>query len=104
MQFLLSKPLEIEGESQIEEQFEVPDASTSQVLPSNNNKDNINKIAEELCHSMREQRPTKWARGLNYDKEINLAMWLTEFNAFKNELDDDPSSFSEAMSCVDWKL
>ena len=31
MQFLLSKPLEIEGESQIEEQFEVPDASTSQV-------------------------------------------------------------------------
>ena len=54
MQFLLSKPSEIEGESQIEEQFEVPDASTSQVPPSDNNKDNINKIVKELHHFIRE--------------------------------------------------
>ena len=31
-------------------------------------------------------------------------MWLTEFNAFKNELDDNPLLFSKAMSHPNWKL
>ena len=100
----MSKPSEIEGEMQIDEQFATPEASTSQDPPSINNKEDINETVEELCHSIREWRPTKWSRGLNFNEEINIAIWLTEFNTFKNELDDDPLLFSEAMSYPDWKL
>ena len=100
----MSKPSEIKGEMQIDKQFATPEASTSQDPLSVNDKENIDKTVEELHHSMREWRPTKWSRGLNFDEEINITIWLTEFNTFKNELDNDPSSFSEAMSHPDWKL
>ena len=50
----MSKPSEIEGEMQIDEQFATPEASTSQDPPSINNKEDINETVEELCHSIRE--------------------------------------------------
>ena len=41
---------------------------------------------------------TKRARGLNYDEETNMSIYLSEFNEFANHLLDDPLTFNEAIS------
>ena len=47
--------------------------------------------------SDRIKQPTKRARGLNYDEEMNLAIYLTEFNTYNNEIQKDPTTFQEAI-------
>lgn len=49
----------------------------------------------------RKKQITKRARGLNYDEEINLAVYLTEFNDFYCEILGDPTSFKEAITRQD---
>ena len=63
--------------------------------------DNSSSNKQENRRSIRKKQITKRARGLNYDEEINMAIYLTEFNEFYCEILGDPTSFREAMTRKD---
>ena len=46
----------------------------------------------------------KRAKGLNYKDEMNLAIYLTEFNELTNEILNDPLTFGEAVNRIDKDL
>ena len=54
---------------------------------------------DERRKSERQTKPTKRSRGLNYDEsESDIALYLSEFNEFANEIQNDPLNIHEALS------
>ena len=54
---------------------------------------------DERRKSERQTRPTKRSRGLNYDEsKSDIALYLSEFNEFANEIQNDPLNIHEALS------
>ena len=80
----------------------------SQIVGEKNkqNKNSHNQTREQTDvrndkrrKSERQTRPTKRSRGLNYDEsESDIALYLSEFNEFANEIQNDPLNIHEALS------
>lgn len=56
--------------------------------------------------SERQRQPTKQSCSLNYDKEneINIAIYLTEFNEYNNKQIDNPIIYQQAIKHLDRHL
>jgi hypothetical protein len=100
VQFYDGKPPQVEGENN-NDNNQVPE-----LLPSGSGsqEDDSQYEEPELRQSTREKHPTKRSRGLNYDDESDLAIYLSEFNDFKNILDHDPVTFRDTINRSDRRL
>ena len=77
--------------------------NTSDQIRNNTTKDkNGNRTAQnEVRRSKRSKTLTKRARGLNFDEETNIALYISEFNEYLNEVLGDPQTLKEALSQKD---
>lgn len=110
LQFIAGKPTRIEGEKisnkrPLNDENE-PDNAEHETRKSTRPKIQT-KRAQGLNYdeqSIDETKEIKRKKGLNYKDEINMAIYLSEFNDFANEILDDPLTFGEAVNRIDKDL
>ena len=113
LQFIDGIPSRIEGERNPtihEAGTENEKCTTTDAQRKSNRPKTQTKRARGLNHDEQDEQdisnvPTiKRAKGLNYKDEMNLAIYLTEFNELMNEILNDPLTFGEAVNRIDKDL
>ena len=67
----------------------------------NEDQNRIRNNTNEPRRSTRNKTLTKRARGLNFDEETNIAIYISEFNEYLNEVLGDPVSLKEIYNRSD---